>query len=110
MSDFDIGRSMIKQAIINSFYSAHAVTTATHQSLNVLGCVKQQEQEGNRVFFFFSDDELSAESTMMYCDTLYRLAISTQQTIGSGRSQSQLMRVYLMSPHSAREQNDFSEY
>lgn len=109
MSYFTQAREMLKQSILDNFGDPLEVQTVDG-AVPVVGYVKCMEEDTTKVFTFYTDAHLPPKSTLMHDDTLYELSLSMQQNGKSSRSNSQIIREYLMNPHSAAVQDGWSEY
>lgn len=109
MSYFTQAREMVKQSMLDNFGDPLEVQTADG-AVPVVGYVKCMEDDTTKVFTFYTDVHLPPKSTLMHDGTLYELSLSMQQNGKSSRSNSQIIREYLMNPHSAAVQDGWSEY
>lgn len=109
MSYFTQAGNNLKQAILANFGDPTLIQTVDGE-VTVEGYVKCMEEDTTKVFTFYTDAHLPPKSTLMHDGTLYELSLSMQQNGKSSRSNSQIIREYLMNPHSAAVQNGWSEY
>ena len=109
MSYFTQSREMLKQSILDNFGDPLEVQTVDG-AIPVVGYVKCMENDTAKVFTFYTDAHLPPKSTLVYNDSVYELSLSAQQNGKSIRSNSQIIREYLMNPHSAAVQDGWSEY
>lgn len=109
MSDFSQAREMLKLSILANFGDSISVQTLDGVK-EVEGYVKCLESDDTTVFSFYTDAHLPPKSTLMHNDVLYELSLSMQQNGKSSRTNSQIIREYIMNPQSAAVQNGWSEY
>ncbi|MFH0267223.1 hypothetical protein [Vibrio rumoiensis] len=109
MSYFSQAREMLKQSILDNFGDPQEVQTVDGV-VPVIGYVKCMEEDTTKIFTFYTDAHLPPKSTLAYNDSVYELSLSAQQNGKSSRSNSQIIREYIMNPQSAAVQNGWSEY
>lgn len=109
MSYFTQARDQLKAAILTTFGDDYAIQTV-NGVVNVEGYVKCMEEETTKVFTFYTDAHLPSKSTLVHDGVLYELSLSMQQSGTSARSNSQIIREYIMNLAQAAVQNGWSEY
>ena len=111
MSDYALACDDLKTEILAAFGNTEVVTLPDGNTIEVQAYVKKAEQDGHRIYTFYTDAQLPPMSQVQHLGSSFVL-VHNKPTQGRSRSSSQLIREYVMNPEiqAGSKQNEWSEF